>query len=98
MVTTKVLSSAGPTRPAPSSSPISEWVLGEHPAVRRLAGHVERASAVECTVLVSGETGTGKEVWASLIHRLGPRAERPFVPVNCAALTATLAESQLFGH
>ncbi len=60
--------------------------------------HVERAADVECTVLVSGETGTGKELWARLLHRLGPRRDKPFIPVNCAALTATLAESQLFGH
>ena len=59
---------------------------------------MERAADVECTVLVSGETGTGKELWARLLHRLGPRRDKPFVPVNCAALTATLAESQLFGH
>lgn len=57
-----------------------------------------RASEVECTVLISGETGTGKEIWARVLHRSGPRAEKPFVPVNCAALTTTLAESQLFGH
>lgn len=74
------------------------WVLGTNPKVNRIARHVERAADVECTVLVSGETGTGKELWARLLHRLGPRAERPFIPVNCAALTATLAESQLFGH
>jgi DNA-binding NtrC family response regulator len=66
--------------------------------VNRIARHVERAADVECTVLVSGETGTGKELWARLLHRLGPRRDKPFVPVNCAALTATLAESQLFGH
>ena len=74
------------------------WVLGSNPKVNRIAHHVERAADVECTVLVSGETGTGKELWARLLHRLGPRRDKPFVPVNCAALTATLAESQLFGH
>jgi len=74
------------------------WVLGSNSKINRIARHVERAADVECTVLVSGETGTGKELWARLLHRIGPRRERPFVPVNCAALTATLAESQLFGH
>jgi DNA-binding NtrC family response regulator len=74
------------------------WVLGSNSKVNRIARHVERAADVECTVLVSGETGTGKELWARLLHRLGPRRGKPFVPVNCAALTATLAESQLFGH
>jgi DNA-binding NtrC family response regulator len=74
------------------------WVLGTNPKVNRIARHVERAADVECPVLVSGETGTGKELWARLLHRLGPRRDKPFVPVNCAALTATLAESQLFGH
>jgi len=49
-------------------------------------------------VLLSGETGTGKEVWARLLHRVGPRRDKPFIPVNCAALTPSLAESQLFGH
>ena len=73
-------------------------VLGQNRSVRRVAGHAERAAAVECTVLITGETGTGKEIWARLLHRLGPRRAQPFVPVNCAALTATLAESQLFGH
>jgi DNA-binding NtrC family response regulator len=81
----------------PPENPES-WVLGANPIVNRIARHVERAADVECTVLVSGETGTGKELWARLLHRLGPRRDKPFVPVNCAALTATLAESQLFGH
>lgn len=75
-----------------------EFVLGQAPAVRRIGKHAERAAEVGCTVLVSGETGTGKEVWAKLIHRLGTRSKKAFVPVNCAALTTTLAESQLFGH
>jgi len=76
----------------------AEWVLGANAAVRKIARHVERAAQVECTVLISGETGTGKELWAKQLHRQGPRANKPFIPVNCAALTITLAESQLFGH
>lgn len=75
-----------------------EWVLGQTPHIRRIALHAQRVADVQCTVLISGETGTGKEVWAQYIHRTGPRRNRPFVPVNCAALTPTLAESQLFGH
>ncbi len=73
-------------------------VLGDNPRIKRIARHAERAAEVQCTVLVTGETGTGKEIWARLLHRLSPRRNKPFVPVNCAALTATLAESQLFGH
>ncbi len=76
----------------------SNWVLGSNAAVRRIAKAIERAAEVECTVLVSGETGTGKELWARLLHRSGPRRNKAFVPVNCAALTPSLAESQLFGH
>ncbi len=75
-----------------------DWVLGSNAAVRRVAQHAQRAAEVECTVLISGETGTGKEIWARVLHRSGPRSNKPFVPVNCAALTTTLAESQLFGH
>lgn len=74
------------------------WVLGESPRVRQIARHAEKAAEVQCTVLVTGETGTGKEVWARALHAMSPRANKAFVPVNCAALTATLAESQLFGH
>jgi DNA-binding NtrC family response regulator len=73
-------------------------LIGNDSAISRVAHHAERAAQVECTVLITGETGTGKEVWARLLHRLGPRHNRPFIPVNCAALTPTLAESQLFGH
>ena len=66
--------------------------------MNQVAHHAERAAHVECTVLITGETGTGKEIWARTLHRLSPRHDKPFIPVNCAALTATLAESQLFGH
>jgi len=74
------------------------WVLGGNATVKRIAKSIERAADVECTVLICGETGTGKELWARLLHRSGPRRNKAFVPVNCAALTETLAESQLFGH
>ncbi|MBX7073986.1 MAG: sigma-54 dependent transcriptional regulator [Pirellulales bacterium] len=76
----------------------TDWVLGQTPQIRRIAEHAQRVSDVQCTVLISGETGTGKEVWARYVHCAGPRKSRAFVPVNCAALTPTLAESQLFGH
>lgn len=82
---------------APPESPES-WVLGSSSRVTQIAHHAEKAAEVQCTVLVTGETGTGKEVWAQTLHRLSPRRGKPFVPVNCASLTATLAESQLFGH
>jgi DNA-binding NtrC family response regulator len=81
----------------PPEDPAS-LIVGEDPSINRIAHHTGRAAQVECTVLITGETGTGKEVWARLLHRMGPRHDKPFVPVNCAALTATLAESQLFGH
>jgi DNA-binding NtrC family response regulator len=83
---------------SPAIPPASNWVLGSSAAMRRIAKSIERAAEVECTVLVSGETGTGKELWARLLHRSGPRRSKAFIPVNCAALTPTLAESQLFGH
>lgn len=74
------------------------WVLGRCPQVVQIARHAEKAAEVQCPVLLTGETGTGKEQWARLLHQIGPRREKPLLPVNCAALTASLAESQLFGH
>jgi DNA-binding NtrC family response regulator len=75
-----------------------DWVLGQSAVIRRIAQHAERVAEVNCTCLIYGETGTGKELWADLIHASGSRGSKPFVPVNCAALTPSLAESQLFGH
>ena len=99
-VTERPLVDCGPAISAPvlRAPRDIDWVLGRNAAVRRVALHAQRAAEVECTVLISGETGTGKEIWARILHRSGPRADKPLVPVNCAALTSTLAESQLFGH
>jgi len=64
----------------------------------RLLETVERIAAHDATVLIQGETGVGKDVFAEMIHRWGPRSGKPFVKVNCGALPETLLESELFGH
>ena len=89
---------AGDKKPVGDYAAQANWVLGNNPTMRRIARSIQRAAEVECTVLVCGETGTGKELWARLLHRSGPRTDKAFIPVNCAALTPALAESQLFGH
>jgi len=75
-----------------------EWIVGENPRVQQIAREAQRAAAASVSVLITGETGTGKEVLAQSIRTMGPRAARPFVPVNCAALPETMIESELFGH
>jgi two-component system, NtrC family, response regulator AtoC len=68
------------------------------PAMEHLDRIVQRVAAGSISVLISGETGVGKEVLAGRLHRLSPRAERPFLGLNCAALSESLLESELFGH
>jgi formate hydrogenlyase transcriptional activator len=75
-----------------------EEIVGESPALRRMLAQVELAAPAGTTVLIQGETGTGKEIIARAIHNLSPRRERTFVKVNCAAIPAGLLESELFGH
>ncbi len=73
-------------------------MVGGSPAIRRTRSLITRVAASGTTVLLLGETGTGKEVAARLIHAEGDRRDSPFIPVNCAALPTTLLESELFGH
>jgi len=74
------------------------FVVGRNPRMRSLAAIARKIAAKNLPVLIQGETGTGKEVLARYIHRLSKRASSPFIAVNCAALTETLLESELFGH
>jgi len=73
-------------------------LIGRSPAMQRLYDLIERVSSTECNVVITGESGTGKELVARAIHFTGPRAETPFVPVNCGALPESIAERELFGH
>ena len=81
-----------------SSRPGVDWVVGETAAMQRAYKEAQRAAAAAVSVLITGETGTGKEVLAQAIRAMGPRADKPFIPINCAALPETMIESELFGH
>ncbi len=73
-------------------------LLGDSPAMRELRELIDRVARSQAPVHISGDSGTGKELVARLIHDSGPRSDGPFVPVNCGAIPAELVESELFGH
>jgi two-component system response regulator HydG len=75
-----------------------EHVVGRSAAVREVLDRVVRVAPGDATVLITGESGTGKELVARALHSASHRSAKPFVPVNCAAITETLLESELFGH
>ena len=75
-----------------------ENVIGETPVMKEIFEIVQQVAPTRATILLGGESGTGKEIIAKAIHQLSPRAKQPMVTVHCAALSATLLESELFGH
>ncbi len=93
---------AAPPRPAPSGPTApggrSIEILGASPRMQRIFRLVARVAPTDSTVLLVGESGTGKELVARSIHSRGPRASKPFIPVNCGALAEGVLESELFGH
>ena len=73
-------------------------IIGEDAQLRQVSQQLHRAAATDTTVLLEGESGTGKELFARALHALSPRADGPFVAINCAAIPETLLESELFGY
>lgn len=92
---------SGPAQEAekPSANIIkTRTIIGEHPAVLKVLDLARKVAPSKATVLITGASGTGKELFARYVHEHSPRRERPFVAVNCAALPEHLLESELFGH
>ena len=73
-------------------------IVGEDPRLKQVSVALQRAAGTDTTVLLEGESGTGKELFARTLHALSPRADGPFVAINCAAIPETLLETELFGH
>ncbi len=79
-------------------APPARRLIGESEVMRKLRGTIAKLARSQAPVYISGESGTGKELAAVMIHEQGPRADAPFVPVNCGAIPTELMESELFGH
>jgi formate hydrogenlyase transcriptional activator len=87
-----------PLAPVSGVPDTTDLIVGESDALRYVLFRVDQVASTDATVLLHGETGTGKELIARAIHKRSPRRARPFVVVNCAAMPATLIESELFGR
>ena len=107
---TKIIKDHGAASPSSENDKVSrgnavllkeesfEGISGRSAEIRRACKKVKVVAPTDSTVLILGETGTGKERFAQAIHNLSPRRDRPFVKINCAAIPAGLVESELFGH
>ena len=95
---TASFSPAQENQPRPTSATSNVQIVGQSVAMQELRKEIEVVANTEMTVLILGETGTGKELVASTIHHQSSRADHPMVYLNCAALPETVAESELFGH
>lgn len=87
-----------PAAPAVAGLTGGQKLLGESAAIQKVRALIEKLARGQAPVYIHGESGTGKELAARLIHELGPRADKPFVPVNCGAIPENLMESEFFGH
>ena len=94
----KAAGTAQPAEPETDSSPETPELLGEAPAMQNVFRAIGRLSRSDMSVLITGESGTGKELIAKALHRHSPRAGRPLIALNTAAIPADLLESELFGH
>lgn len=79
-------------------NPLEAWVQGDTPAMRKIIYELGRVAPSNASVLITGESGTGKEVFAGAVHKMSPRADKTWFPVNCANFTETLLDSELFGY
>jgi DNA-binding NtrC family response regulator len=82
----------------PAAAGLGQWLVGESRAIEDILNTIRLIGPRRCTVLITGETGTGKEMAARALHMASPRASLPMVAVNCSALPENLLEAELFGH
>ncbi len=94
----ELVSTALRLRAPATESPVDNRLLGSSPPMKVLRKQIGKLARSQAPVYISGESGSGKELVARLIHEQGPRSDKPFVPVNCGAIPSELMESEFFGH